>query len=163
MKTCLIVTFLGLSICFAASARAFSGDLAGDVNALEELSVLASKYEDAYNKKNAAALAALFTEDAVCVTPTGFVCGRQAIESASSAEFQRSPETSHVYQTDRLNAFGGEISSAGQWWRTLRGENGFIFARGFWSALFVRESDGWKLCMLTFNESLPLVQSARVQ
>jgi ketosteroid isomerase-like protein len=163
MKTCLIITLLSLSICFVTPAQAFSGDLAGDVNALEELNVLASKYEDAYNTKNAAALAALFTDDAVCVTPAGLVCGRQAIERESAAEFQRWPETSHVYQTDRLNAFGGEISSAGQWWRTLRGQSGLTFARGFWSALLVRESDGWKLRMLTFNESLPLVQSARVQ
>jgi uncharacterized protein (TIGR02246 family) len=38
------------------------------------------KYDEAFNKNDAAAVVGLFTEDAVFVTPTGPVYGREAIE-----------------------------------------------------------------------------------
>ncbi len=163
MKTRLLVTFAGLATCFAISAQPFSGDLAGDVKALDDLSALSMKYDDAYKEKDATALAALFTEDAVCVTPEGLISGRQAIEKAYSDDLQRWPETSHIYQADQLNAIGNEAWSVGKWWRTLQGENGPVFVRGYWSALFVREGDGWKVRMMTFNETLPQVRPARAQ
>jgi ketosteroid isomerase-like protein len=163
MKTRSLLTFAGLTICFAMSALPFSGDLAGDVKALDELSALSMKCDDAYKNKDATALAALFTEDAVCVTPEGLFSGRQAIEEAFADDFQRWPASSHIHQADRLNAIGSEAWSIGQWWLTLQGQNGPFFARGYWSALFVREGDGWKFRMLTFNESPPHVQPARAQ
>ena len=142
MKTRLLLTFAGLTICFAMSALTFSGDLAGDVKALDQLSALSMKYDDAYRKKDAAALAALFTEDASCVTPEGLFSGRQAIEKAYADDFQRWPATSHIHQADQLNAIGDGAWSVGQWWRTLQGQNGPVFFRGYWSALIVREGDG---------------------
>ena len=163
MKTRLLVTLAGLATCFSLSAQPFSGDLAGDVKALDDLSALSMKYEDAYKEKDATALAALFTEDAVCVTPEGLISGRQAIEKAYSDELQRCPETSHIYQADQLNAIGNEAWSVGKWWLTLLGENGPVFVRGYWSALFVREGVGWKVRMMTFNETLPQVRPARAQ
>jgi uncharacterized protein (TIGR02246 family) len=38
------------------------------------------KYDEAFNKNDATAVAALFTEDALQVTPDGLYSGRQAIE-----------------------------------------------------------------------------------
>ena len=87
----------------------------------------------------------------------------QAIEKAYADDSQRWPETSHIYQADQLNAIGNEAWSVGKWWRTLQGENGPVFVRGYWSALFVREGDGWKVRMMTFNETLPKVGPARAQ
>jgi uncharacterized protein (TIGR02246 family) len=162
MKTRSLLTFTGLAVCFTISAIGFSGDLAGDVKALDELNALRTKYEDAYKKKDATALAALFTADAVCATPEGLFYGRQAIEKASAEEFQRWPETTHIFQADQLNAIDNGAWSVGQWWRTLQREESLVFARGYWSALFVRESDGWRLRMLTFNETSPRVRAASV-
>jgi uncharacterized protein (TIGR02246 family) len=163
MKTRMVIILAAFAVRFVTSAQAFSGDLAGDVNALDELSAVSLKYEDACNKKDTAALAALFTHDAICVTPQGLLFGREAIEKASADEFDRSAETSHFYQTDQLNAIGNGAWSVGQWWRTLQREQGPVFARGYWSALFVREAHGWKLRLLMFNESSPQVQAAAVQ
>jgi ketosteroid isomerase-like protein len=163
MKARLSVTIAGLMICSAMSARALSGDLAGDVKALDELGRLGMKYDDAYGKKDAAALAALFTEDAVCATPEGLFSGRQTIEKACSADFQRWPATSQFHQTDQLNAVGNGAWSVGQWWRTLDGQDGPVFVRGYWSALMVPEGDGWKLRMLIFNETSPRIEAAHTR
>jgi hypothetical protein len=46
-------------------------DLIGNPKALDEFGVLATKQEEAFPNKNAAAVAALFTEDAVLVAPDG--------------------------------------------------------------------------------------------
>ena len=163
MKTRLLLTFAGLTIGFAMSALTFSGDLAGDVKALDQLSALSMKYDEAYRKKDAAALAALFTEDASCVTPEGLFSGRQAIERVYANDFHRLPATSHIHQADQLNAIGDGAWSVGQWWRTLQGQNGPVFSRGYWSALIIREGDEWKFRMLSFNEAGPKVEPARAQ
>jgi uncharacterized protein (TIGR02246 family) len=163
MKTRLLLTFAGLTICFAMPALALSGDLAGDVKALDLLSALSMKYDDAYRKKDATALAALFTEDALCVTPHGQFSGRQAIEKAYADDLQRWPASSHIYQADELNAICNEAWSVGHWWLTLQDQKGPVFARGYWSALLVREADGWKFRMLTFNETSTPSEPARAQ
>lgn len=54
-------------ICAIASTLALSGDLAGNTGALEHLNALSMKFEAAANEQDAAALAALFTQDAVCM------------------------------------------------------------------------------------------------
>jgi hypothetical protein len=53
-------------------------NFSGDVEALGEFNALGMKYDEAYNKNDAAALAALFAEDAVVVTDTGPIYGREA-------------------------------------------------------------------------------------
>jgi uncharacterized protein (TIGR02246 family) len=163
MKMRIIVVYAALAIPFGLSAQAFSGDLAGDIKALDELSAFSMKYEDAYKNKNTAALAALFTEDAVCVTPGGLFLGREAIEKASADQFRRWTASSHIYQADQLNAIDNGAWSVGQWWRTLEGQNGPVFARGYWAALFVRENDGWKVRLLVFNETSPRIKPALAQ
>jgi uncharacterized protein (TIGR02246 family) len=42
--------------------------------------MLSQKLDEAYNKNDAAAVAALFTQDALLVTPDGMFSGRQDIE-----------------------------------------------------------------------------------
>jgi nuclear transport factor 2 (NTF2) superfamily protein len=45
-----------------------------------QIRALASKYDAAFNRNDAAAVAALYTEDVVFKTPNGTFNGRQAIE-----------------------------------------------------------------------------------
>ena len=75
MKMRLLFALAALAIGLAVRAFAqvetlmpgFSGNLAGDVKALDEFNVLRMKEDEAFNKNDAAALAALFTEDALLV------------------------------------------------------------------------------------------------
>ena len=56
---------------------------------------------------------------------------------------------------NKLNAIGNDAWAVGQWWSTLESQNGPVFARGYWSALYVREGDVWKMRLLTLNEVAP--------
>jgi ketosteroid isomerase-like protein len=157
MKTRLALTLAGLVTCLAISAMALSGDLAGKAGALEQLNELSQKLDSAINEQNALALAGLFTRDAVWVTPHGIFSGQGAIEEGLKSEFEQSPTTGHILQTDQLHSMGNEAWSVGQWWKILRGSSGSVFVSGYWSAIIVQEGDAWKFRMLTLSEGSRLV------
>ena len=114
MKIRSLLTLVGLAFGFAVPALAsfFQGDLAGDVKALDEFTALRMKEDEAFNKNDAAALAALFTEDAVYVVPEGLFSGRQAIEKRYAGMFKRSHLSDFFgvrdqAKRDRQRALGG--------------------------------------------------------
>ena len=150
MKICLLFALTGLAIGFAVPVRALN--FSGDVKALGEFNELGMKEDEAFNKSDAGALAALFTEDAVLVAPDGIFYGRQAIEKRYVDVFQKWHSINHFGQADQLNATGHEPWSVGEWWNILQSQAGPKFVNGYWSAIYVREDDGWKMRMLTVSE-----------
>jgi uncharacterized protein (TIGR02246 family) len=151
MNTRLLLILTGLTIGFTSPA--FTMDLPGDAKTLDGLMALGRTYEEAYNQHNAAALAALFTEDAVLVTPDGLVSGRQAIERWYADEFQKWHATNHTVQSDTLNAAGRGAWAVGEWWTTLQGPNGPLQIRGYYSGVYVLEGEAWKIRMSMYNVS----------
>jgi ketosteroid isomerase-like protein len=133
-------------------------DLLGSPNALEVFGDLSGKLDDAYNNKDAEAAAALFTEDAVLVTPDGMVFGRQAIEKRYADTFQRWPITGFLSRRERLqlNVIDNAVWSVGEWTGTLQGQTGPVLAWGYWSTIYVREGDAWKMRMLSLFDHRPL-------
>jgi uncharacterized protein (TIGR02246 family) len=125
----------------------------GNVKALDEFDALSMKEGEAFNKNDAAALAALFTEDAVLVTPKGLFSGRQAIEKSYADDFQRWHPTNNIGQLDQLNAIGNEAWGVWEWWCTFQSKSGPVQATGYWSAIYVRVGDDWKIRMLCSNEN----------
>jgi len=128
-------------------------DLIGVPKALDEFGEFTQRRDEAYSKNDAAAVAALFTEDALLVAPEGMFSGRQAIEKRYEDTFQRSPFT--LFSDPRhyqLKAIDNAVWSAGEWSSTLQSQTGTVFVRGYWSAIYVREADGWKIRMLTLTE-----------
>jgi hypothetical protein len=109
------------------------------------------KGDEAYNNNNAAALAPLFTEDAVLLAPDGMFFGRQAIEKRYVDAFQQSPITTFSQGTYGLNAIDNAVWSVGEWWGTLQGETGPVLVRGYESALHVPEADARKIHLLTLT------------
>ena len=102
MKVRLLLALVGLAISFglptfaqqkdAADRRIVQQrDLLGSPSSLGEFGELSQKLDEAYNKNDAAAAAALFTEDALLVAPDGMFSGRQAIEKRYEDTFQRWP------------------------------------------------------------------------
>ena len=76
MKIRLVVALVGLAISFGLPTFAQQKDTA-DPELTEQLKALSKKTDDAYNNNDPAAVAALFTEDAVLVTPQDrFTVGR---------------------------------------------------------------------------------------
>jgi uncharacterized protein (TIGR02246 family) len=128
-------------------------DLVGDPKALDEFSVLATKQSEAFTNKDAAAVAALFTEDAVLVAPDGIFSSRQAIEKRYEDTFQRWPFTFFNDLRDcHLKAIENAVWSFREWGGTLQGETGPVLVNGHFSAIYVREGDDWKIRMLTLTE-----------
>jgi uncharacterized protein (TIGR02246 family) len=163
MKIRLAVALIGLAISsalptFAQQTNtanpqiAQQRDLLGDVKALGEFDALWMKEEEAFNKNDAGAVAALFAEDAVLVTPDGWFFGRQAIEKRYADTFQQWPITTFSGQHCRLNAIDNAAWSVGEYWSTLQSQTGPMFVRAYWSAIYVREGDAWKIRMLTVSE-----------
>ena len=60
-----------------------------DPQAAQEIGAFTMKFDETYNKHDAATLAAFFTEDAVQVSPGGLIFGRQAIEKRYADNFQQ--------------------------------------------------------------------------
>jgi ketosteroid isomerase-like protein len=164
MKIRLVLALAGLALSFvwptlaqeansASPRRAQQRELEGDPKALDEFAVLAKKQSDAFTNKDAAALAALFTEDAVLVAPDGIFAGRHAIEKRYEGTFQRWPLTLFNDPRDcHLNAIDNAVWSYGEWTGTLQGDTGPVFVRGYFSAIYVREGDDWKIRTLTLTE-----------
>ena len=152
MKT-LLAPLVALWAGFSASAFALSGDLAGNTRALEHLGELNLQLKTALREDNAGDLAALFTEEAVCVTPQGVLVGRQAIAEGLEQLFEGSCLTSQIFQIDQLHSLGSDAWSVGQWWTTLQNLQGTAFLSGYWSAILVQESGAWKMRMLTLSET----------
>jgi ketosteroid isomerase-like protein len=144
-----------VAICagFAGSAFALSGDLAGNTGALEHLGELNTQLKAGLREDNAATLAALFTEEAVCVTPQGVLIGREAIAEGLDHVFKGSCLKSQIFQTDQLHSLGRDVWSVGQWWTTLQSLQGTAFLSGYWSAIFVQDGGAWKMRMLTLSET----------
>src|ERR1700690_1956488 len=100
MKTATLLAVVGSVICFAVPVFAQNTadseivqqrDLLGVPKAIDEFGVLNLKLEEAFNKNDASAIAALFTEDGILVAPDGTYGGRQAIEKRYADTFQRWP------------------------------------------------------------------------
>ena len=151
MKSRSGVTLVGLAISFALPTFAQQKDapdsrivqqrdLLGVAKAVDESGELHRALDEAYNKNDAAAVAALFTEDALLVEPDGIFSGRQDIEKRYADTFQRSPIINFncSFERDYLNAIDNAVWGAGQWTSTFQGQTGPVFALGYWSAIYVR-------------------------
>jgi uncharacterized protein (TIGR02246 family) len=149
----LLVPLAALLACFAGSAFGLTGDLAGNTRVLEELGELNLQLKAALKQDNASGLAALFTEEAVCVTPQGVLIGREAIAEGLDHAFKNSCLTSQIFQIDQLHSLGSNAWSVGQWWTTLQSLQGSAFLSGYWSAIFVQDGEAWKMRMLTLSEA----------
>jgi uncharacterized protein (TIGR02246 family) len=173
MKIRLLFGLVGLALGFALPTLAQKKDtldprisqqrdLLGIPDALEVFGELSGKLDDAYNNKDAEAAAALFTEDAVLVTPDGMVLGRQAIGKSFAETFQRWPITNFLSRQEplQLNAIDNAVWSVGEWWGTLQSQTGPVIASGYWSTIYVREGDAWKMRMLSIFDHRPLSPSS---
>jgi hypothetical protein len=65
----LLFALAALAIGLAVRAFALSGNLAEDIRAFDEFNLLRMKVAEAFTNNDAAALAALFTQDALLVEP----------------------------------------------------------------------------------------------
>jgi len=155
MKVRSVVTLAGLAISFALATFAQQNAMVPDGQAIEQLGVLGQKYHEAYTNSDAAAVAALYTWDAILVSPQGPVYGRDAIENWYADNFEQWHPKNHVDTVDSLRLIGtagDAVWMNGEWTRTIQSPNGGpIEVKGYWSSIYVREGDTWKIRFDTFN------------
>jgi uncharacterized protein (TIGR02246 family) len=114
-NTLLVVALVGLAISLALPTFAQQKDTV-DPKIAQQIRALAMKYDEAFNKNDAAALAAFYTEDGMLVTPHGTFHGRQAIEKDyAKHSFQQWQAINQVTKVDRIIAVGNEVRSIGKW------------------------------------------------
>jgi uncharacterized protein (TIGR02246 family) len=115
----------------------------------QQIRALAQEYDDAINRHDAVAVAALFTQDGVGQIPESKVSaghGRQGIEKAYAHWFKNWQVRNYSSTVDRVVTVGNEIHSTGRWSDTFQGiEGGATSFEGHYSWVIAREGDTWKI------------------
>jgi SnoaL-like domain len=112
----------GLAISFALPTFAQQKDTV-DPKIVQQIRVLAAKYDEAINRHDAAAVASLYTQDGVGQIPESKVSpghGRQGIEKAYGRWFKGLQVDNYFTTVDWVTAVGNEIRSS---------ENGVTFLK----------------------------------
>ena len=126
MKIRLFLTLVGLAIGFAVPSFA---QQTVDLQTRQQLDALLEKTDDAYINNDAAAAAALFTEDAVLVTPDNKTFhGREAIEKYYGGLFKEVHFSKHLLTVNQDSTYiitaGNVMWETGEWSMTFQGQTG---------------------------------------
>jgi uncharacterized protein (TIGR02246 family) len=118
----------------------------------QQVRAFTMKYDEAFNKNDATALGALFSEDAVFSGLHGKFNGRQAIENFHSQQvFARWHANNRVTTVDRVVSVSDEVNSSGRWSETVQ-SNGSKNVGGIYSWVLIRDGDSWKIRIATYSE-----------
>ena len=158
MKIRYLLALVGLAISFAVPTFAQQKDTV-DPQIIEQLAALPKKFAAAFNNNDGAAVAALYTEDAVLVNDSGPVYGRADIEKHYVDLFKRVHFSNHVSKPNPphiIGTAGNEMWWNGEWSNTIKGDNwGPIDHKGYFANILVREGDDWKIRLDTWNITPP--------
>jgi len=108
------------------------------------------QFTTAFNRQDAAALAALFSEDGIRITPQGIIQGRDAIRKDSDKRFQSRFHDLSITPLI-IRALGESIWEAGEWTMKI-GEQP---VRGYFAMTLVRDGSTFKIRDDTFNIAPP--------
>ena len=110
-----------------------------------------TKYLEIYNKKDAAGLAALYTDDGLLVPPGPITTGKQNIEKAWRAVFDAGRTGLH-YDIQQVQAEGNIVWSVGQFTVMAPDESGVLKERqGNFANIYQWEGDGLKFRVHAFS------------
>jgi uncharacterized protein (TIGR02246 family) len=156
MKIRLLGALVGLAISFAVPTFAQEKDTL-DAQIRQQIDVAEKAYDDAFNKNDGMAIAALYTQDAVQVGPQGPVAGKDAIENLPRPVqlFNNMHPTDHVNTIERVFMLGQDVCVIMNWSATLHGTNGSIPVKGYVTTINAREGDNWLVHVATYNITPP--------
>ena len=149
MRIGYLLATVGLAISFTWPT--FAQDTI-DPKVEQQIRAFTMKYDEAFNKNDATALGALFSEDAVLSGLHGKFKGRQAIENFHNQQvFGRWHVNNRVTTVDRVVSVNDEVSSSGRWSETVQ-SNGAKNVGGTYSWALIRDGDSWKIRTATYSE-----------
>src|SRR5580704_15159535 len=140
MKMRILVALVGIAASLAVTAYAQQKDAAKD-QLVQGLDALGENYDEAFDNGDATALAATFVEDAVVVTETGPLYGREAIEKYytdlfGKVHFRDWITTTDQYSPHPIGTAGNEVWETGKWIGTIQGQNfGPVRSKGYVSSI----------------------------
>jgi uncharacterized protein (TIGR02246 family) len=143
MKMRLLLTLAGLAIGFAVPAFAQEKDTV-DPQVRQQIEAVLKKHEEAYNKYDAGAFAAGFTQYAVELGAGGLARGRQEIEERYAAELASHP-TKQSFTLVQVCAVGDAICAISEFFHYN------TQTKGHYAAIYVREGDTWRIRMAYVN------------
>lgn len=150
----LVVALAGLAISFVLPSFAQQKEM-GDQQPREVADTVARKLDEAWNNNDAAAAAALYTEDGVHASFYQSSRGRPAIEKSYAHDFQRWHPNNHIITVNRVTVAGNGVRAVGKWSEShvsdignVRGSNA-----GYCTLVIVREGNTWKIRKSTFTEN----------
>jgi len=153
MKIHLLPALSGFVICLTLSTFAQQKETV-DPKVAQQIRALMAKWDEAFNRSDSGALAALFTDDAVQVTVHGTFRGREAIaKEYAERSFRQYQSNNHVLNVDRIVAVGNDVRATGKWRCAIHdtdGRNKHIDGHYAW--ILVREGNSWKIRRATSNE-----------
>ena len=145
MKIRTVVTLVGLAIGFALPISAQQKDTV-DPEVRQQIEAVLMKFDEAYNKHDAAAIAALFTPDAVEVfqfEAEGTVSGQQAIQKRYEAEASESSASNMTHKLVQVYPVGDDICAFTDY--------SVMMWKGHRLMIYVRDADTWKIRMSYAN------------
>lgn len=124
---------------------------------------LPKQHDAALNRKDAASVAALFTDDAVIIPPGRPFAGRDAIRQDLEQGIKKG-FADHASTVDQIHVSGDLAWTTGEWSMTAPGpDNSRRKVHGNYSTVEQREGGAWKIRALTYNlipNPSPSAQSA---
>jgi uncharacterized protein (TIGR02246 family) len=140
MKIRLLLSLAGLAVGLAFPTLAQEQN-AVDPEVRQQIEAALTKFDEAFNKHDATAIATLFTLDAVLVLDWGeggTFCGQQAIEKHYAVDFASSPPE-FAEKLVQVYAIGDRISTISGWSHGIW--------KGYHARIYVRDADPWKIRM----------------
>jgi uncharacterized protein (TIGR02246 family) len=111
------------------------------------------KFSEAWNKHDAAGIAALCTADGVFVTPTGIASGQQEIENSYKKLFAQIAAEGFVEPVDQVQTLSGNtVIALGHW--TLQSPS----LQGYWTEVYELQGQDWKIRLHAHNITPPAAQ-----
>lgn len=112
-------------------------------------------FQDAYNRKDAAAAATLVTNDALWVNLFGIIRSRAAIRKHLEAEFKAGWHDLRLH-LDSYRIRGNTAWAVGEWSARMHGKNGSETpVHGYSSTVYVRAGNAWKIEVNTVFRAMP--------
>ena len=140
-------SFLGVVVAaiLVTVAGSSSAQPAASLSGESPFAGIVKSWQEAYNRKDAAAVASLYTEDAIMVVPNGVLHGREAIQRNLEAGLNADTHDLSV-NTVASHVDGNTGWIITEWKAQIRSQDGTVRpTNGFTNAIFAQSGNNWKI------------------
>ena len=155
MRVTILLSLVPIALAMGGAPAAIAQDKPASEAVTQAIKAAHEKFSDAWNKHDAAGIAALCTADGVFVTPTGIAFGRQEIENSYKKLFTQIAAKGFVEPVDQVQILSGNTAIAlGHW--TLQSPS----LKGYWTEVYELQGQDWNIRLHAHNVT-PVAVPAR--